>query len=477
MNVNFYQFQKRENSTAQPGIGVTATTYVCKLKDNCSIINPVIQIAKESAQAWSLLIGFNYAYIPDFNRYYFVRDIVMESNVICSITLEVDALASWKSQIGSASEYVLRSASSYDGDIIDTLYPAKAVCTLVEGTSVGVFNTAQITFIIGVINNEQSNKAGAVQYYAMDATQMYDFMQFLLGSNSAIQMDTFLGTISNLNQAIQDSVARSMMNPASYIVESYALPYTPDTASLATVKVGWWELANAATVIRPRTNHIDIGSGTYTLQLPRHPQAATRGNYLNSAPFTRYSLNLGPFGVYALDATKLAGQTSVNVSVFGDNFGNVTCNIEAGGVVIDRLTACVKCPFAVGQVNIDALGAMASGVAIASDLQSNIKEPEGEKSFNFGNIMSAVNALMPQVSRQGSQGNFSNVFPDFKSIAEHYTVVDDDLAQRGRPLCQKVQISSLSGYILVSDPDIAITGTAEENEKIKAYMASGFYYE
>lgn len=477
MNITFYQFVKRENSTAQPGAGAMSKTYDCKLKEDTSIIEPSILIVKEAAQSYTDLLSYNYAYIADFGRYYFVRNVISVSNVMVEFILEVDSLASYKTDIGNSSEYVLRSASSYDGDIIDTLYPAKAECTLVEGTSIGVFNTAEITFIIGVINNEQSNKAGAVQYYAMDSTQMYDFMQFLLGSDSAIQMDTFLGTISNLNQAIQDSVARSMINPASYIVESYALPYTPDTASLATIKVGWWELANAATVIRPRTNHIDIGSGLYTLQLPRHPQAATRGNYLNSAPFTRYSLNLGPFGVYALDATKLAGQTSVNVRVFGDNFGNVTCNIEAGGVVIDRLTACVKCPFAVGQVNIDALGAMAAGVAIASDLQSNIKEPEGEKSFNFGNIMSAVNALMPQVTRQGSQGNFSNVFPDFKSIAEHYTVVDDDLAQRGRPLCQKVQISTLSGYILVSDPDIAISGTAEENTRIKSYMANGFFYE
>lgn len=468
ISVKLATFSKRENSTAQ--YSGTWTEYNCVLKEGCSIITPRIELYTTTD-----IHAFNYAYISAFSRYYFVRDFTYYREMVV-LSLECDVLATYKSNIGSSSEYVLRSASNYDGKIIDTLYPAKAECTLQEGTSVGVFSTAQITFIIGVINNEQSNKAGAVQYYAMDSTQMYDFMQFLLGSDSAIQMDTFLGTLSNLNQSIQDSVARSMINPASYIVESYALPYTPDTANLSTVKVGWWELANAATVIRPRTNKIDIGSGTYTLQLPRHPQASTYGDYLNSAPYTRYTLVLGPFGIYALDATKVSSVSSVNVNVYGDNFGNVTCEIEAGGVIIDKLTACVKNPFAVGQVSIDALGAMSSGIAIASDLAKNIDNPE-DKTFNFSNIMTAVNALLPQVTRQGSQGNFSNVFPNFRSIAEHYTIVDDDLSQRGRPLCKKVQISTLSGYILVSDADISIPGTKEENTQIKSYMDSGFYYE
>lgn len=468
ITIQLATFSKRENSTAQ--YAGTWTDFSCTLKDNCSVINPRIELHTATN-----VTAFNYAHISAFNRYYFIRDIeyYREETILY---LECDVLATYKSTIGSSSEYILRSASNYDGTIIDTLYPAKTVCTIVEGTSVGVFSTADITFILGVINNESSNKAGAVQYYAMDATQMHSFMEFLLGDDSAIQMDSFLSTISNLSQAVQDGVARSMINPASYIVESYALPYAPDVDQLSVVKCGWWTIAETGYVIRPRTNHIDIGSGTFTLNLPRHPQASTRGDYLNCAPYTRYTLLLGPFGVYSLDSTKCASVSSVNCKVYGDNFGNVTCEIELGGVIVDRLTACVKNPFAVGQVNVDALSAMSSGVAIACDLQKNIGNPD-EKTFNAGNVMSAVNALMPQVTRQGAQGNFSNVFPNFRSIAEHYTIADDDLTHRGRPLCQQKTISTLSGYVLVSDADISIAGTKQENEQIKSYMNNGFYYE
>ena len=70
MNVTFYTFAKRENSTAQPGAGITSKTYDCKLKENTSIINPTIEIVKEAAQNYTDLLSYNYAYISDFGRYY-----------------------------------------------------------------------------------------------------------------------------------------------------------------------------------------------------------------------------------------------------------------------------------------------------------------------------------------------------------------------------------------------------------------------
>lgn len=476
MNVNFYQFQKRENSTAQPGVGVTATTYVCKLKDNCSIINPIIQIAKESAQAWSLLIGFNYAYIPDFNRYYFVRDIVMESNVICSIYLEVDTLASWKSQIGSASEYVLRSASSYDGDIVDDLYPTKGIITRSANQSTGVpFALTDIGYVIGSINNETANKFGAVQYYLMDSNNIGLLMQYLLGQNLDVCQDTET-LIVGLSVEIQNGIARALANPAQYIVDSYAIPYASklDVDNAATVKTGYWVAPASGSPLL--TNYsIAIDSGTIDLGL--HPQAATRGNYLNGAPYTRHWLCLGPFGIYALDASRFINVHQVEYSVSGDQFGNVRCDISCQGARIDRLYANVKCPFPLAQVSVDAYGAVQSAIAMTSAIsdRSDLQDLTPYKSIAA--IMNFAGSLMPQVTRSGSQGTMSGIFGHFIAVSEFMEVVDDDLAQRGRPLCKQVTISTLSGYILVSDPDIAITGTAEENEKIKSYMASGFFYE
>lgn len=469
VSAKFLTFSKRQNSTKQPNL-TGATNYDIVFKQPCSMENPTITLQTSNPTA------FNYCYIDIFSRYYFVQDWTSVHNGIWEAILKVDTMASFKSQITAGTHYILRSASDSDGDIIDTLYPTKTDVTIQQGSSVSIFNPADITFVIGILNNERSNKAGAVQYLAMNSTEMADLMEFLLGVDAPTQTDSFLQTISTLNQAVQDGVARSLINPTQYIVESYALPYAPDVGSAVTIKCGWWYLANTASVIRPRTNHINIASGS--LSLPAHPQAASRGHYLSAAPYTRYTLNLGPFGVYPLDATKAINSPSVGYNVYGDNFGNITCELSLGGEVIDKLTACVKNPFAIGQVNMDALGAMGSGIALASGIGGAVDNPEQSTMGAIGsNILSSINTLLPQVTRQGNQGNFANVFPNFESIAEHYTVVDEMNAERGRPLCKSKTLSSLSGYCLCSEAEVQITGTNTEAQEINNYLNNGFFIE
>ena len=58
MNVGFYNFTKRENSTLQPGVGVVRDDFACKLKDNCSIISPVIQLVVPTGYTITSLINY-----------------------------------------------------------------------------------------------------------------------------------------------------------------------------------------------------------------------------------------------------------------------------------------------------------------------------------------------------------------------------------------------------------------------------------
>ena len=41
MNAIFYAFEKKKNSTARPGSGVSSATIAIELKDDTSVINPV----------------------------------------------------------------------------------------------------------------------------------------------------------------------------------------------------------------------------------------------------------------------------------------------------------------------------------------------------------------------------------------------------------------------------------------------------
>lgn len=72
-----------------------ALTLAGSLRNTTEVINPVIVVA-ESA---SVLSDYNYAYIPLFDRYYFITELTSERTGITSVHMRVDVLMSWKDQI------------------------------------------------------------------------------------------------------------------------------------------------------------------------------------------------------------------------------------------------------------------------------------------------------------------------------------------------------------------------------------------
>lgn len=82
----------------------------CILKDESSIHNPVILVRTSESGAGSLSTD-NYMYIPEFNRYYFIDDVISVRTNLCEIHGRVDVLYTYKDEILSNSGYVLRSAT------------------------------------------------------------------------------------------------------------------------------------------------------------------------------------------------------------------------------------------------------------------------------------------------------------------------------------------------------------------------------
>ena len=146
MNVDFYTFSKRINSTAQPTGGAS---YSCVIKSPSSVTAPSISIVWGGSGNPS---AYNYAYIADYGRFYWVNNWTFADRQ-WTADLSVDVLATYKSQIGAASKYVLRAASDYDYKVIDRLYPAKADNYYAVGSGSWGFSTLSVggVYIIGVI--------------------------------------------------------------------------------------------------------------------------------------------------------------------------------------------------------------------------------------------------------------------------------------------------------------------------------------
>lgn len=107
------------NSSPKEKIGKTlsaGTDFTVVLKENTSILNPVLVVRSNSN-----LSGYNYMYISEFSRYYFIDDIRLAHDAIWEISAHVDVLETYATAIKANSAVIRRQAGKYnlylpDGD-------------------------------------------------------------------------------------------------------------------------------------------------------------------------------------------------------------------------------------------------------------------------------------------------------------------------------------------------------------------------
>ncbi len=78
------------------------------LRNPSSLIDPVITIERNSPT------GFNYVHIPEFNRYYYVKNVISENNKLITIYLHVDVLMSFGSAIRQCDAIISRQENNYN---------------------------------------------------------------------------------------------------------------------------------------------------------------------------------------------------------------------------------------------------------------------------------------------------------------------------------------------------------------------------
>lgn len=91
------------------------TTLSGELKDKCDIEDPTILIEGISA------INYNYAYIPEFGRFYFFKSPpTVISNNLVEIKLHVDVLKTYATQIKACKAIVRRQERKYNKYLVDS---------------------------------------------------------------------------------------------------------------------------------------------------------------------------------------------------------------------------------------------------------------------------------------------------------------------------------------------------------------------
>lgn len=485
LNIKFWTFSKKNNSTKIPA--GNWTEFSCELKDDCNMLAPVIRL-----RGAAVSLSLNYCYIPGFGRYYFINDWKWVGGLweaYCSI----DALASWKTELGQESMYILRRDSTTDFDplITDTMYPATNDYTTQETVITGSWavSISSGVYIVGIISaDDNNNPVGAVSYYAMTSAQFGALKDMLFSDQNLYKM----GLTDALGQMIVNDMSKeifkTMYNPYQYIVSCTWFPFGITSfvhGNLeTTLKIGWWEyqLSNYPVFAQ----QIDLHN-IEDMIIPAHPQAAARGDYLNYSPYTSITV-YGRFGTVALDMSKVKAGWLLNFSYYVDAIsGQCRAEITAWDdslqspnvVTLANRTFLLGVPIQLSQVGIDYMGAALATVDTAAGVMRGIRYADAGLALSSAahGVYNTIQSKMPVVETSGANGSFLTPYKLTRVCCHFYKIVDEDLAHKGRPLCAIRQLNTLSGYLLCADGEFDIPCTEEERGIIAGFLTSGMFWE
>jgi hypothetical protein len=190
-------------------------------KDPVSVYDPVI-IYRASTTVVNPT-PFNYAYISEFGRFYYITDWTADNGQWIA-QLQCDVLATWKDNIGDTDLYVLRASAESDGSIIDTMYPAvtsptfatsEGLSPFIHQTGTDNININDGVFVLGITS--KYGNYGSVRYCAMTRANLSVLCTALL--SDSILTDAGIDT-DDASLALQ----KSLMNPLQYIQSCIWIP-------------------------------------------------------------------------------------------------------------------------------------------------------------------------------------------------------------------------------------------------------------
>lgn len=486
MNVIFVTFSKKENSTAQPTVtGITPVSM--QLKAPCTERSPLLESASYFTE--------NYCFIPTWNRYYFIRNKTY-INGAWTYELECDYLATWKTQIGSTSMFVLRSSASFDGTLIDSMYPLQSTNVVYDYEFGTQKMFSQGVYVISVLGNNANN--GGQVLYQMSPDDFQSVLNELLLSADGLSWGD-----------IPQGAKLSVMNPIQYITSCRWYPYpfnvlkdANDQDITVPIKAGLFTSTTQVNIVTGATT-ATVESYTITQTgltggFHKHPQSSTLGENLNLRPYSRYLMELGCFGCLELDTSLLANCTAIQVNIYADQWtgigkARVLGRYTESGVQKYKLLASVEAKYGVdipmsqsaginfGDMVKTAIGAVSLGLGLGDALTGMTAMgfsmgTKGAIGVSSG-IASMETSITGIVTATSSVGGLMNHGLQKHLYCMFNTRIVGDNTNNGRPLCQMSTPATLGGFMRVQKGVVALPCSDDEMTVVNGTLENGFYYE
>lgn len=506
MNIKLYNISKDTKSLKLP-TNLVYESNDCYYKENVSIDKPVIVLTGE-------VNTYTFNYVMLEGRYYFITDKVHVRNDHCEYSLEIDLLATYRSDILNSRQYVTR-ASKIDGHLLTKVETTDAFYPSIVHSDINYLSPAfrrsiannikfYILAIVGDGNDITNTKhaMGSVTYYLMDQVMLDNFIEFLYH-------DTTWEDISGFTSQL----AKALYKPGDFVISctGYCVDLPEEFGSrdgfhsTQEIKCGYFKMLYDHSV----GGHLYIVDSKATVEawckfiIPRHPDieyievdehGAERLTYYDYAPFTKISFEFPTVSTCQIDMSKMRLSESNNAYILEATLktslidGNTIIEFNNPTDILDIHPVSteygnVGIPITIAKTNVNVLGMVSSAVNTAGKVAMNVATENyagAVGSFGTG-IMSALPEFVPSVSTATSgkpsviyyiNGNYPRL------IIERNYSMPHDVNHFGDPLCEPVTLSRLSGYVECKDAEIEIPGAFKPHiEAIKSTLNGGVYIE
>lgn len=448
INVEFYNFSKKSNSTARPSEG---TTVPVDLKKGTTFQSPTFVLR----YGLNDFLNFNYAKWND--HYYFINSVTSINAAQIEVSCTEDVLATYKEEIGNYTCVIERSSHQ------SLLYPDamylsddswKKDATIIADP-VGLFPKGYSgNFIVRTTSSE-----GITLYY-MTQEELDDLLSFMWSDGS-------------WGDALNDAFTKLFFDPFKYILSIDWCPIRIDNFIhlSSTVKLGFWDSKVSGAIIgginAPSVNF------SYDIGITNSRYNKYQFQYWNSN-FSRYFVKLPFVGVIQIDITKTANDQLTADYYYDAVTGLCDVWLRSGQNDLahfqTRLSIPIQIGFATNNTSNILNGAANTGIQLVTG-------------NTMGTISSGLESIKgvfsPDSSVIGSNGSINGILNNKNAAQYTYTcssIVPYPITE-GYADGNRRKISTLSGYLKCRNASVSINGYSGDQDAVNIFLNNGFYYE
>lgn len=476
VEVEFFKYPKVKYSTKQPPLDKGTKTQ-CFLKEETSVLNPVLQIRGASTTfGGSEFPDFNLAYIADFHRYYFVRNITSVSALIWEVALEVDPLSTYKTEIINAEAFIQYAASGYDLSVSDSriLKKPQSTVTITEQGLEG-FNEKG-SFILNIFNGVADDESQFTLPYVFSNSGMAELANALN------------------NSTLWEEVLKQFSDPMQAIASSVWLPIEPNTLTHGTaeVKLGYNTVLGAGRVAKKYVEK------EYEMVVPittKEPYGYEE--FRTYEPYSELYMILPGVGMESLPLTRIrrtaVGQPKITVKYRLDCMtGDIAYKIYSGADIIHIAMGSIGAAIPISAIsngNIlnatsSVIGALTSAVStyIAGGTQAATSAISHGIGYGAQQAISAINNTTYNTTAKGSTGSKAGTLLNdaIRIIYVRHQTVEEPLNLKnvvGLPVYRKGVIGNFGKFVQCIGAQVESWASAEEADAINSYLKGGILIE